>query len=76
MSKNYDQYEVKITPMQKTSFDDGTWFYFVNIYYHEAPLFTYDMMTPIRSSISMHCAWLKAVWTWPQNTQTTSSVKT
>lgn len=30
MSKNYSQYEVKITPMQETSFDDGTWFYFVD----------------------------------------------
>ena len=46
MSKNYDQYEVKITPMQETSFDDGTWFYFVDIYYHEAPLFTYEYDDP------------------------------
>lgn len=23
MSKNYDQYEIKITPMHETSFDDG-----------------------------------------------------
>ena len=35
MSKNYDQYEVKITPLNETSFEDGTWFYGVDIYYHE-----------------------------------------
>ena len=46
MSKKYSQYEIKITPMQETSFDDGTWFYFVDIYYHEAPLFTYEYDDP------------------------------
>lgn len=35
MSKNYDQYEVKITPFMQTSFEDDTWFYVVDIYYHE-----------------------------------------
>lgn len=35
MSKNYSQYEVKITPLNETSFEDGTWHYGVDIYYHE-----------------------------------------
>lgn len=35
--KNYTQYEVKITPLNGTSFEDGTWFYGIDIYYHEIP---------------------------------------